>query len=99
MPGGAPLRRDRPHDVHGRTARTMLPTRCTKGSGSADRIGLQSTDDLLRAVNYPRLHTSPDPMRLASCAEKTSCTDPRSDGRMIASLKPAAVSPAFQHMY
>jgi len=37
-----------------------------KGSGIADRIGLQEADNLLRAVNYPRLYTSPDPMRLAN---------------------------------
>ena len=28
------------------------------------------TENLLRAVNYPRLHTSPDPMRLAGCDPK-----------------------------
>jgi|SRR5215471_3338024 len=38
-----------------------------KGVGAPTAsAALQETDNLLRAVNYPRLHTSPDPMQLAN---------------------------------
>jgi hypothetical protein len=80
---------------------TVAPHPMHKGRGTCAltlSVVLQEPDDLLRAINYPRLHTSPGPMRLASCAPKR-CPSPIRGEVGDCVPNPVTVFPEFRHMY